>query len=153
MKPRTILIAAGAELLLVVVVCPWAGDVAPAASSAPTVAPPGAAWARPVHEGRERAADGVRAELAEPRADASRLGADAAPREELSPEEERARDDRRIADKTARFARTFAAEARDPAWSPQAERSVRDAFAAAALPGARLAEAACGATLCRITVA
>lgn len=149
MKPRTILIAASAPLILLVVLRPWAGDAAPAASTAPAVAPP----PRTRLDARALAGEGARAELAELRADVSRLGAAPTPKEELSPEEQRARDRQRTATQAALLARTFAAEARDPTWSPQAERSVREAFAASAIPGARLDEAACGATLCRVTVA
>jgi hypothetical protein len=151
MKLRTILIAAGAPLLVLVVVRPWAGEAAPAARPAPAVARP-VLGAVPVPAGRDRAVAGVRAELAELRADVSRLGPAAAPAEEPSPEEQRARDDQRSAAKAALLAQAFAADARDPSWSPQAELAVRDAFAAAALPGARLDEAACGATLCRVAV-
>jgi hypothetical protein len=154
MKLRTILIAAGAPLLVLMVLRPWAGDAAPDARPASAAVPRPAVGAFPA--GRDRAVDGVRAELAELRADVSRLGPAPAPApaeaEEPEPEELRARDDQRSAAKAALLARTFAADARDPSWSPQAERAVRDAFAAAALPGARLDEAACGATLCRVAV-
>jgi len=153
MKLRTILIAAGAPLILLGVLRPWAGDTAPTTSSAPAVAPPTAAQPLPFRDDRDHTAVGVRAELAELRAAVSRLGAAAAPKEELSPEEQRVRDDQRVAAHTALLAGTFAADARDPNWSPQAEFSVHGAFAAAALPGARLDEVACGAALCRITVA
>lgn len=149
MKPRTILIAASAPMILLAVLRPWAGDAAPAASPAPTAAPP----SRALLGGHDLAAAGVRAELAELRADVSRLGAAPPPKEELTPEEQRARDRQRAAAQAALLAKTFAAETRDPTWSPQTEGLVREAFEAAALPGARLDEAACSATLCRVTVA
>jgi hypothetical protein len=86
MKPRTILIAASAPLILLAVLRPWAGDAAPAAHPAPAVAPS----PRARLDARDLAGEGVRAELAELRADVSRLGAAPTPKEERSPEEQRA---------------------------------------------------------------
>ncbi len=155
MKPRTLLMAASVPLVLLVAwllrasqEAPAAGGEAPATRPAPAAAP----RARAFPDGRDLAAAGVRSELAELREEVSRLGSAAAPAEPRSPEEQQARDDQRVAAQAALLVKTFAADPRDPSWSPDAERSVRDAFAAAALPGARLHEVACGSTLCRITV-
>jgi len=154
MKLRTFSIAAGAPLLLLVALRPWSDDAAPAGSPAPAVAP----RAHALPDGRDRAAARVQRELAELREEVSSLGPAAArqedrpPARELSPEEQQEQDQQRVAAQASLLVKTFAADPRDPSWSPQAERSVRDAFATAALPGARLDEVACGGTLCRITV-
>jgi hypothetical protein len=149
MKPRMIMIAAGASLVLLLVLRAWTDDAAPAANPAPTVGPP----ARSAFPLRDGATARVQSELAELRAEVSRLGAPAAPKEELSPEEQRAHHDQRAAVQAALLAKAFAADTRDPSWSPQTEHALRDAFAAAALPGAQLEEVACGAKLCRFTAA
>lgn len=153
MKPRTILMAASAALILLVVWRPWAGDEAPAAGrQAPAVRhAPEVPRARAFPD--DRASAFVRSELAELREEVTRLGSGVAPAVEPSPEEQQERTDRRDAAQAALLVKTFAADTRDPSWSPDAERSVRDAFAAAPLPGARLAEVACGTAMCRITVA
>ena len=156
MKPRTLLVAASAALILLVVWRPWAGEEAPGAGEkAPAVRPASelAPRARAGPDGPDRAAARVRGELAELREEVSRLGSAAAPAERPSPEEQQARADRRDTAQAALLVKTFAADTRDPSWSPDAERLVRDTFAAAPLPGARLAEVACGTALCRITVA
>lgn len=150
MRPRTILIAAGASLLLLLLLRPWAGGTSTTAS------PPRAVAAREVPRGlplRDAAADRVRAELAELRADVSRLGAAPVPKDVPSPEEAQARYEQRVATQTALLVQAFAADGRDPSWSPQTERVLRDAFAAAPPPGARLEEVMCGARLCRVTAA
>ena len=149
MRARTILIAASAAvvaLALALALWPAGDDEAGAMPSAPAVTRP---LVRPVVTLRDGATARVEGELAELRAEVARLGEAPAPapKEELTPDEQQARDERRI------LAKTFAADTRDPSWSPQTERALRDAFAAAALPGARLAEVSCGSTLCRYTVA
>ncbi|HSK02263.1 MAG TPA: hypothetical protein VK932_13520 [Kofleriaceae bacterium] len=138
-------------LVLVLALRRWAEEPAPAVAPAPAAGPV-APRAIPVHGG---AAARVQGELAELRAEVSRLGAAPAPEpaEALSPEEEQARGDQRVAEQTALLAKAFAADVRDPGWSPQTESALREAFAAAAVPGARLEEVACGGTLCRVTVA
>lgn len=157
MRPRTILLAASASvvlalaLVLVLALRPWADEPAPVVTPAPAAGPV-VTRAVPVHGG---AAARVQGELAELRAEVSRLGAAPAPapEEALSPEEQQARGDARVVQQAALLAKTFAADVRDPGWSPQTESAVREAFAAAAVPGARLEEVACGGTLCRFTVA
>jgi hypothetical protein len=151
MKFRTMLIAASTLVLALVLVRSWLGDSPSATSRAAETAPRPEAHRRTVAHGPDRADDRIESE--ERRPAPSRLGAAATPAEELSPEERRARDDRHDVAQAALLTKALATAARDPTWSPQAERSVRDAFTAAALPGARLAEAACSATLCRVVVA
>ncbi len=157
MSPRPILLVASASLGLALALVllqmrrPRADDPVPVASPVPAPAPRSAAThASSVHGG---ATARVQDELAELRAEVARLGAAPAPAEVLSPEEQQVRGDQRVAAQAALLAKAFAADTRDPGWSPQTERALRDAFAAAAPAGARLEEVACGATLCRYTVA
>jgi len=154
MKPRTIWIAAIAAPSLLVMVLRLSADAdrppaAPPPAPPPAVAPPAASRVLSIPAG---AGDRDRAELAELRADVARLGSPPAPREQLSWEEQYALDERRAGVKTAVLERTFAADRRDPSWSPHAERKLRDAFAAADVPGGRLEDVSCGATLCRYSV-
>jgi hypothetical protein len=149
MKPRTIMIAGGA-LVLLLVLRPWADDAAPVEDPAPPAAAPVAPRAFTPRGGTIAR---VPREPAEVRARASRRDADPARNDELTPDEQQAHHDRRAAAQAVLLAKAFAADGRDPTWSPQTEDALRDAFAAAAPPGARLEEVACGATLCRFTAA
>lgn len=151
MKARTMWIAAiAAPSLLVALRWMARGDDTPPIPS-PTLAAssPPASRALSLRDGT---AYEVRAELAELRAELARLGAAPRPREELSLDEQHELSARRAAAKAAVLAKAFAADQRDPSWIPQAEHSLRQAFAAAAVPGGRIEELGCGATLCRYTV-
>lgn len=153
MRPRTIWIAAiAASSLVLVTLRGMVLDAGGPPAQPPSTAtpPPGAARTVTIYSG---ATDDVRSELADLRADVSRLGgAPKAKEPELSPEEQRAFDERRASQTHAVLAKAFAADARDPSWSPQVERSLREAFTAAQVPGGRLEEVACGSTLCRYSV-
>jgi hypothetical protein len=151
MRPRTIWIAAiAASSLLLVTLRGMAHQIddPPAKQAASATPSSAAARAITIHDGTD---EQVRVELAELRADVSKLGGATQP--ELTYEEQRARDEHDAAEVQAQLAKKFAADDRDPSWSAQAERSLRDAFAAAHVAGGRLEELGCGATLCRYSVA
>jgi hypothetical protein len=94
----------------------------------------------------------VHAELAGLRAEITQLRAGKPPREQLSYDEQVARNKRRAAAKFAALDKAFASDRRDPSWSPQAESKLRDAFAIADVAGGHLEELSCGGTLCRYSV-
>jgi hypothetical protein len=142
MKIRTMVIVTGTAATLLLLQRAWPGKATPAAPPASAAAPRTGRLAS-----RVATPEGIRI-------DATAVARQASPAtEELSPQEQREDDDRRLAKQASLLAKTFAADRRDPMWSPQAERAVRDQFATTALAGARLDEASCGATLCRVTVA
>jgi hypothetical protein len=64
-------------------------------------------------------------------------------------EEER---DQRAHRTTQAIDRVLAAESRDPSWSADTERRLRDRFASAGLGGAHLDDSRCGSTICRVRV-
>src|SRR5262245_26005141 len=154
----TLLLVAAAAIVmvgLVAVVVVAAGPGAP--SSVPAATPPAAAPVaasdpsarRPRAEVDVLAARASAMSRREPRHEASagdgEIDADPAARAAAS--DERAR--RRM----ALFADAFAAEATDAAWSPGAERGIRDGFVARVpVEGAALDEVGCRASLCRIAV-
>jgi len=70
----------------------------------------------------------------------------------LSPEELEAADAERAERQVAVLEQTMATDPRDAMWSPQAERSIHDAFATANVVGARLEATTCSSTMCRIRV-
>ncbi len=141
MSSRTIWIAAGAVLIMLVVLRLSLDDAAAVSSPRPQVASAPAVHPRGL-------ADRPHARIGGPRLGPGEVLHAPRPLDEV-----RARAARRVVAQTELLERTLAADRADPRWSPQAEQALRDAFAAAAVPGARLAELACGARLCRYMVA
>jgi hypothetical protein len=135
------------------------GSGAPAIATARPAAAP--AVAAPAGRGGELALLGLRRELADVRAEVAALGgatpeavaaSSAEADNELSPQEREARDLQRRRREIETLARMIDERPADPAWSPQAERSIRDSFARAQIAGARLHEASCRDAMCRIAV-